>query len=82
MQTTKNFTKRTIFLSDIHIPYQDIKALSLAMDIIKDYKLTDNDTIILGGDLVDYYPISSFSPDLTNSNIDIELFETRIFKQS
>ncbi len=79
MQTTKNFTKRTIFLSDIHIPYQDIKALSLAMDIIKDYKLTDNDTIILGGDLVDYYPISSFSPDLTNSNIDIELFETTEF---
>ena len=36
MQTTKNFTKRTIFLSDIHIPYQDIQALSLAMDIIKD----------------------------------------------
>jgi predicted phosphodiesterase len=74
--TKKTYTNKTIFISDIHIPYQDKKALSLAMDIIKDYKLKDRDTIILGGDLVDYYPISSFSPDLTNSNIDIELFET------
>ena len=62
----RTYTSKTIFLSDIHIPYQDKKALSLAMDIIKDYSLTSNDTIILGGDLVDYYPISSFSPDLTN----------------
>ena len=47
----------------------------MAMDIIKDYKLSAEDSVIIGGDLVDYYPISSFSPDLTQSNIDIELFE-------
>ena len=71
----KTYTNRTVFLSDIHIPYQDKKALALAMEIIKDFMLAEDDTIILGGDLVDYYPISSFSPDLTNSNIDIKLFE-------
>jgi len=47
----------------------------MAMAIIKDYELTEHDSVIIGGDLVDYYPISSFHPDLTQSNIDIELFE-------
>ena len=66
---------RIVFISDIHIPYQDKKALAMAMAIIKDYELTEHDSVIIGGDLVDYYPISSFHPDLTQSNIDIELFE-------
>lgn len=66
---------RTVFISDIHIPYQDKKALAIAMDLIKDLKLKSDDNVIIGGDLVDYYPISSFSPDLTSSNIDVELFE-------
>jgi len=76
MTITKTHT-RTIFLSDIHFPYEDKKALAMAMDIIKDQKLSSDDSIIIGGDLVDYYPISSFNPDLTNSNIDIELFEAQ-----
>jgi len=50
---------RTIFISDLHIPYEDKKALSLAMEIIKDYRLTELDNIIIGGDLVDFYPFSS-----------------------
>ena len=70
----KNLTK-TVFISDIHIPYQDKKALAMAMEIIKDLKLKSHDNIIIGGDLVDYYPISSFSPDLMESNIDLELYE-------
>ncbi len=74
-QSKLNYSK-TIFISDVHIPYQDTKATELTFDIIKEYKLSSNDTIILGGDLVDYYPISQFSPDLVSSNIDIELFET------
>lgn len=74
MMNKKTHT-RTVFLSDIHIPYQDKKALAMAMELLKDLKLKEQDNIIIGGDLVDYYPISSFSPDLTQSNIDIELFE-------
>ena len=70
---------RIVFISDIHIPYQDKKALAMAMDVIKDYNLNEEDSIIIGGDLVDYYPISSFSPDLTSSNIDLELFEAVSF---
>ena len=60
---------RTVFISDIHIPYEDKKALDMAMEIIKDLKLNDKDNIIIGGDLLDYYPLSTFSPDLTASNI-------------
>jgi predicted phosphodiesterase len=74
MAKIKKLTK-TVFISDIHIPYQDKKALAMAMEVIKDLKLKSEDNIIIGGDLVDYYPISSFSPDLTGSNIDVELFE-------
>ena len=71
----KKVHTKTVFISDIHIPYQDKKALAMAMELIKDLKLREYDNIIIGGDLVDYYPISSFHPDLTQSNIDIELFE-------
>jgi len=71
----KKVHTKTVFISDIHIPYQDKKALTMAMELIKDLKLKEYDNIIIGGDLVDYYPISSFHPDLTQSNIDIELFE-------
>jgi UDP-2,3-diacylglucosamine pyrophosphatase LpxH len=78
MMKRKTFS-RTVFISDVHIPYEDKKALTLAFDIIKDYKLNSNDTIILGGDLLDYYPLSSFNPDLHNSSIDIELFEGQQF---
>ena len=35
---------RTVFISDIHIPYEDKKALAMAMEIIKDLKLTDKTT--------------------------------------
>ena len=66
---------RTVFISDIHIPYEDKKSLDMAMEIIKDMKLSDKDNIIIGGDLLDYYPLSTFSPALTASNIEIELFE-------
>jgi UDP-2,3-diacylglucosamine pyrophosphatase LpxH len=68
---------KTVFISDIHIPYEDKKALNMAMEIIKDLNLKYSDNIIIGGDLLDYYPLSTFSPDLTASNIEIELFEER-----
>ena len=68
---------RTIFISDLHIPYEDKKALSLAMEIIKDYRLTELDNIIIGGDLVDFYPFSSFPTDLLKSSIDNELSQAQ-----
>ena len=70
----KSLTK-TVFISDIHIPYQDKPALAMAMEVIKDLKLKSYDNLIIGGDLVDYYPVSNFSPDLMSSNIEVELFE-------
>ena len=45
-QSTSKYSK-TIFISDVHIPYQDTKAIELTLDIVKEYKLTSNDYIIL-----------------------------------
>ena len=70
---------RTIFISDIHIPYQDVRALNLAMDIIKDFKLTEQDNIIIAGDLVDFYPFSTFPVDLLQSNIETEIEQAKDF---
>jgi UDP-2,3-diacylglucosamine pyrophosphatase LpxH len=75
MATQKHI--RTIFVSDIHFPYQDKKALSLAMEIIKDYKLTENDNIIIGGDLMDFYPFSTFPVDLLQSSIETEIEQAK-----
>jgi UDP-2,3-diacylglucosamine pyrophosphatase LpxH len=75
MATQKHI--RTIFISDIHFPYQDKKALSLAMEIIKNYKLTENDNIIIGGDLMDFYPFSTFPVDLLQSNIETEIEQAK-----
>ena len=36
---------RIVFISDIHIPYQDKKALAMAMDVIKDYNKGQGDQI-------------------------------------
>jgi len=68
---------KTIYISDLHIPYQDKKALSLAMEIIKDYKLTKQDNVVIGGDLVDFYPFSTFPTDLLQSNIEVEIKQAK-----
>lgn len=49
-----------LYLSDIHIPYEDPKALNLAIDAIR---LLKPEMVFLGGDIMDSYAISSFSKD-------------------
>jgi len=49
-----------IYLSDIHIPYHDPKAVSLAVEVIR---LLSPNIIFLGGDIIDFYPLSHFSKD-------------------
>jgi len=46
-----------VFLSDIHVPYHDPKAIELACKIIEYVKPCE---IIVGGDRVDFYQVSSF----------------------
>lgn len=47
-------------LSDIHFPYQDNKALTLALDKLKEENV---DILILNGDIMDCYTESDFNQD-------------------
>ena len=51
---------------DIHFPYQDDKAINAFLDFIASKRI---DTIILNGDILDFYDVSSFDkrPDRINS---------------
>ncbi len=49
-----------IFLSDIHFPYECKDSFQIAVNIIKD---TKPDVVFLGGDIVDFYTVSSYSKD-------------------
>lgn len=55
-----------VVLSDIHFPYQDDKAIKAALNFIKTNPV---DIIILNGDILDFYDVSSFdkNPDRVNS---------------
>lgn len=69
-----------IVISDIHYPYHDTKAIKCVLDFIQD---KDIDTIILNGDILDFYDVSSFDkdPDRVNSlqkEIDMS---TKFFKK-
>ena len=52
--------KRILYLSDIHIPYHNIGALTCALNFGLE---RDADTIFLGGDFLDFYSLSSFERD-------------------
>lgn len=55
-----------VVLSDIHFPYHDDKALKAVYNFLSN---THVDTIILNGDILDFYDVSSFDkdPDRINS---------------
>lgn len=68
--------KKVLMLFDIHIPYHDITALHLAIN----YGVKSGcDTIILGGDFIDCYEISSFEKDKTKRSFKSELQLTKQF---
>lgn len=67
-------------LSDIHFPYHDDKALKVVYNFLEQHPIN---TIILNGDILDFYDVSSFDkdPDRVNSlqkEIDMS---TRFFKK-
>lgn len=49
-----------LLISDLHIPYHDINAISIALDYGKKHKVN---TIFINGDLMDFYQMSRFSKD-------------------
>lgn len=52
--------KRLLILSDIHIPYHSIDAITCALDYAKKEK---PDAILLNGDTLDFFGLSRFSKD-------------------
>lgn len=55
-----NKYERVVFISDIHAPFQDDKALAILYNFIKWFK---PETVFIMGDLLDAYAISRFSKD-------------------
>lgn len=51
---------RILCLSDVHIPYHNIEALTIALDYGKEKKVNG---ILLNGDILDFYGVSSFEKD-------------------
>lgn len=54
-----------IVLSDIHFPYQDDKAIKAVYKFLEQHLV---DTIILNGDILDFYDVSSFDKDPSRIN--------------
>lgn len=52
--------KRIGLLFDIHIPYHDLKVINAGLSYFKKKKV---DTIILGGDVLDFYQMSRYEKD-------------------
>jgi predicted phosphodiesterase len=67
---------RYLILSDVHIPYHDEESLSTALQ----WGLDNNiDTIILNGDIMDCYPVSSFIKDVAMPTLREEIEMTVAF---
>ena len=62
--------KRLAVLSDIHVPYHSIEALTAAFDKISEEK---PDAILLNGDTIDMYSLSRFQKDPRKRSVAHEL---------
>lgn len=68
--------ERCIICADIHIPYQDNLAVSAMLEYMLEY---DPTTIIIDGDLLDFYQISTFVKNPAMKSAKKEMEETRKF---
>lgn len=57
--------ERTVFLSDLHIPFQDHRAVDLTMDFIKWFEPS---YIFIVGDLLDFYALSFYDKNPERAN--------------
>ena len=56
----KRKTKLTVFIPDVHVPFEDKEALGAVYEFIEEY---EPEQIILTGDFFDFYEVSRFSKD-------------------
>lgn len=67
---------RIFVMSDIHIPFQDTAALSLALQFCSEYQ---PDIILLNGDILDQYAASRWGKETDMPPLEYELKEGRKF---
>jgi len=65
-----------LLISDIHIPYHNIQALTAALKYGMEQGVN---TIIINGDLIDFYAVSRFDKDPRKRNFANEILSTREF---
>ena len=65
-----------LFLSDIHLPYHDINALTLAIKYGKDQNVN---TIYLNGDIMDLYKASDYEQDVSKRDLKYEIDVCKAF---
>ena len=68
--------KRTLILSDVHVPFHDTEALSGALDWGAKWK---PDCILLNGDTADFYTISRYESDPRQRDLAGEVRAVRTF---
>lgn len=71
----KSATK-ILVLSDVHLPYHDVKALQLAIQYGKEHQMN---TVLLNGDILDFYMLSKYMKDVRKRNLPGELETLRQF---
>lgn len=52
--------EKSLFIGDIHVPYQDVNAIRIVLDFAKWFKPSH---IFIVGDLIDFYSLSHFLKD-------------------
>ena len=67
---------RTLIINDLHFPYQNNKAITLALDYGKEKKV---DCILINGDLIDFANISRHEKDWRHRNINNEFDAIKLF---
>lgn len=70
---------RILIISDLHFPYQDNKAITLALDYGKEKKI---DCILINGDLIDFANISRHESDWRMRSVAEEFDAVRVFLKS
>lgn len=71
-----NSHKKILVMNDLHLPYHDIEAISVALQYGEE---NDMDTILLNGDVFDFYGISRWEKDPTKRKFQEEIEMGRMF---
>lgn len=70
---------KILILSDIHIPYHDIDALTAILDYVQEQEI---EAVLLNGDILDFYGLSRFVRDPKARSVADELCMLEVFYAS